>query len=125
MATYQSKIRIYYEDTDAAGHVYHANYLKFAERVRVEHFRQNGWQPDDLDTAFAVVSANLQYKGSAHLDDELVVTSTITRLGNSSMDVEQEILRDGEVLCEVKVTLVCIDTTKKPVRIPETIRELP
>lgn len=124
MSQYQTNIRVYYEDTDSAGHVYHANYLKFAERARVEHFRQSGWQPSDADAVFAVVAMNIQFKASAELDDELTVSSTITRLGNTSMDVEQQIVRDGQLLCELKVTLVCIDGLHKPVSLPQGIRSL-
>ncbi len=124
MTTFTLPVRVYYEDTDGAGHVYHANYLKFAERARIEHFRTSGWQPSNLDSVFAVVAMNIEFKGSALMDDSLTVSSSIVRVGNSSLDVAQTIKRADELLCELKVTLVCINSSKKPVPVPAAIKAL-
>lgn len=124
MSTHHFDIRVYYEDTDAAGIVYHANYLKFAERARVEYLRQTAWQPSNMNQVFAVVAVNVQYRSPALTDDQLTVISQIVRIGNSSMDVKQQITRGEEVMCELLVTLVCIDSQHQPISIPADVRQL-
>jgi len=126
MNTHHLAIRVYYEDTDAADIVYHANYLRFAERARVEYFRQAGHDITDKSCAFAVVAVNIQYHTSAVLDDQLNIHSTITRVGNSSLDVEQVIDVEGKKICSMKITLVCFNVhqNKTPVPVPDYIRAL-
>lgn len=121
-------IRVYYEDTDAGGIVYHASYLRFAERGRTEMLRAGGFEHADLfkeqGVAFAVVSLAINYKSPAKLDELLVVKSHISRLGGASMDMEQGVYRGGDLICEIKVTLVCIDKSLKAVRLPQVVRDL-
>lgn len=126
--THSLPIRVYYEDTDAGGIVYHASYLRFAERGRTEMLREGGFEHADLfkeqGVAFAVVSLAINYKSPAKLDELLVVKSHISRLGGASMDMVQDIYRGEDLICEIKVTLVCIDKSLKAVRLPQVVRDL-
>ncbi len=128
MSTHHLKIRVYYEDTDAGGVVYHARYLNFAERGRTEMLRAAGFEHARLlhegGTAFAVVNLNINYKGPAKLDDELVIKSKITRVGGASMEMQQDIYSADQLITEFKVTLVCVDGNFKAVRLPAEIRKI-
>lgn len=121
-------VRIYYEDTDAGGIVYHASYLRFAERGRTEMLRDNGIDHAQMfketGIGFAVVSLKVDYRQPARLDDLLTVRSWISRLGGASMDMAQHIYRKQELIAEMTVTLVCIDQNLKAVRLPATVRAL-
>ena len=128
MSKHELKLRVYYEDTDAGGVVYHARYIAFAERGRTEMLRANGFEHAKLlkdgGIAFAVVDIHASYKAPAKLDDELVVKSWITRVGGASMEMQQEIFCADRLLTELKVTLVCIDGNFKAVRLPAEIRKI-
>lgn len=121
-------VRVYYEDTDAGGIVYYANYLKFAERARTEFLRMlTVHQQEDLEnnqTGFVVRSCHIEYLKSAVLDDALTVTCKVVEQGAASATVAQEILRGDEVLAtlEVKVIYMSI-ATHRPTRIPPEIVE--
>lgn len=122
-------IRIYYEDTDAAGVVYHASYLKFFERARTEYFREHGLGVAELADAgfvFPVVRMEIDFKAPA-LHDELV--SIITRpeqVGGASFIVRQQAVRasDGGVLVEALATLACISPERRARRLPGEIRRI-
>lgn len=120
--------RVYYADTDAGGVVYHANYLNFMERTRVELLRELGhWQPPAFkDALFVVRSAELQYLAPARLDDELRVTAEVMEMKRSSVRMRQQIIRsaDGQLLCEGHIWLVHVDTSIKPRAIPEPLRQV-
>jgi acyl-CoA thioester hydrolase len=126
-------VRVYYEDTDAGGVVYHANYLNFFERCRTEWLRHLGYEQDELrvesQTLFVVRSVNIEYLKPALFNQQLMVTAEVIDLGGSSVTMKQKVLhgrRSGEVdlLAQASVGLVCIDTDKfKPKRIPDVIRE--
>ncbi len=126
--THSLSIRVYYEDTDAGGVVYHARYLAFAERGRTEMLRAAGFEHVKLlsegGTAFAVVAMNINYKAPAKLDDLLTVKTKITKVGGASMEMQQDIYSDDKLLTEMKVTLVCVDSTFKAVRLPAEIRNI-
>lgn len=128
MMTHALDIRTYYEDTDAGGIVYYANYLRYAERARTEMLRAAGFEHAalfrDQGVAFAVASAHIEYRAPARLDDLLTVKSRISRLGGASMDLEQNIWRGDTLICEIKVVLVCIDQALKAVRLPQQVRDL-
>ncbi len=128
MTAHQLKIRVYYEDTDAAGIVYHASYLRYAERGRTEMLREAGFEHGqifkDTGTGFAVVAMNITYKAPAKLDDLLVLHTKITRVGGVSMEMQQDVYNEGQLITEIKVTLVCIDRAFKAVRLPATIKEI-
>lgn len=125
---HQLPVRVYYEDTDAGGIVYHASYIRFAERGRTEMLRDAGFEHAQLfreqGIAFAVVSMAINFRAPAKLDDLLVVKTSISRLGGASMDMQQDIYRENDAICEIKVTLVCIDNALKAVRLPQVVRDL-
>ena len=119
-------IRVYYEDTDAAGVVYNANYMKFAERCRMEFLRHLGVYPSDKNsqekTAWAVRHCEIDFIKPAFLDDMLTVSCRVTELGGASMQLHQEIMRDKEVLVVIEVKIVYVSLEKKkPIRIPKGI----
>ncbi len=127
MTTHALPIRIYYEDTDAGGVVYHANYIKFAERGRTEFLRSLGHQNSDLEktygTLFLVKQVDIQYFKPAFLDDLLQLDTAIVWMKNSSFQMRQLFTKAGEIIAEMHVTLVCVQAnTIKPYRIPDVIR---
>lgn len=121
-------IRVYYEDTDAQAIVYHANYLKFMERARTEMMRQAGLTNSDLiasDSAFFVLRhLDIHYLASAKLDDELIVETHIEQIGNASITLQQNIMRNGQQVVASRVVLVCINPDGKPVRVPLAARQI-
>lgn len=124
---HQAEYRVYYEDTDAGGIVYHANYLRFAERARTEWLRDLGFNQSDLKkqgVIFVVRHITVDYKKPAMLDDVLKVETVLHTLAGSSMVLHQEILKNGETAAMLHVAIVCINPGWKPVRIPETIRKV-
>lgn len=121
-------VRVYYEDTDAGGIVYYANYLKFAERARTEFLRiLRVHQQADLEqnqTGFVVRSCHIEYLKSAVLDDALTVTCKVTEQGAASATVSQEILRGNEVLATLEVKVIYMNVaTRRPTRIPPDMTE--
>ena len=124
ITTNQTAIRIYYGHTDAAGIVFHANYLHFADQGRTEMLRALNYDVTRQDIVLAVVNINIQFHASAHLDDLITVTSTIKQIGGASMEVVQQISRDDKPLCELTVTLVAIGEAKHAVPIPQMLRQL-
>lgn len=121
-------IRVYYEDTDAGGVVYHGRYLGFLERGRTEFLRDMGHSIGSLHDdgiIFPVVRVEIDYKSPARLDDLLTVETTIASVGRTSFVMEQRVLRshDKQLVCAAKVTLVCVDERMKPKRLPEVIRK--
>jgi acyl-CoA thioester hydrolase len=121
--------RVCYEDTDAGGVVYYANYLRYMERGRNEILRELGFsvkQFQDMGVLFPVVQVNIQYRSPAFLDDVLLVESRIEKVGHGSVLFLQRVFREGDrvVLVEGKVRVACVDGTLKPRRLPEEIRRL-
>ncbi len=121
-------IRVYYEDTDAGGIVYHAQYLNFAERGRTEFLRETGFQcsdvHNDLGLLFVVRKIEIDYLKTAGLDDLLQLETTISELKNTSFVMHQRAVRGGEVIADMHVVVVCVDNENyKPVRLPENIKE--
>ena len=119
-------VRVYYEDTDAAGIAYYANYLKFAERGRTEMLRLAGIQQSEVKrrhgVAFAVRDCKVDYRQPARLDDLVEVRSRLTGLRGASADMAQEISRDGAVLARLDLRLACIGPDARPARFPATLR---
>ena len=120
-------VRVYYEDTDAAGIVYYANYLKFAERARTEMLREAGFDHQRLlrerGMAFAVKRFTADYVAPARLDDALEVHTRVVNLRGASIDAQQVIKRDGQDLARCTVTLLCLDPNGRPVRLPVELRD--
>jgi acyl-CoA thioester hydrolase len=122
-------IRVYYEDTDAAGVVYHSNYLNFMERARSEYLRQNGLSVAELaaeGAVFPVVQMQIDFKMPAKHDELLRVITVPVRVGGSSFTLRQCVQResDGRLMVEALVTLACITPGLKAKRIPVAVREL-
>ncbi|KAA5605187.1 tol-pal system-associated acyl-CoA thioesterase [Roseospira marina] len=125
-ATHVMPIRVYYENTDAGGIVYHADYLNFAERARTEMMRRFGLAHRDLmeeaGVAFAVQQAHATYRRPARLDDLLMVETEVLEVGGASMRVRQNITRDGELMVAIELRLAMINARGRPDRIPASLR---
>ncbi len=127
MTQRQHDFRIYYEDTDAGGVVYYANYLKFAERARTEYLRQRGIDQSLLleqeKLCFVVRKVEADYLAPARLDDIITAHTTITTVGGASLAMEQQIMKGEQMLVRLKVLVVAVSSVSlKPVRLPEKIR---
>lgn len=123
------KIRVYYEDTDAAGVVYHSNYLNYMERARTEFLREQGCSVAKLaadGAVFPVVRMAIDFKAPAKHDELLQVTTVPVRVGGSSFTLQQQVVRDadGQLLVQAEVTLACVTPGLKAKRIPREVREL-
>jgi acyl-CoA thioester hydrolase len=121
-------VRVYYEDTDAGGVVYHARYLHFMERARTEWLRAIGFEQTRLrsehDVLFAVRRMDLQFVSPARFNEELLVTTRLTGNGRASIDFEQQVLRaDGHSpCCRATVNVACLDAGRfRPTGIPHAI----
>ena len=126
--TFSFPVRIYFEDTDSGGVVYHSNYLKFMERARTEWLRTVGIDQHHLKyhahIMFVVHRIDIQYKLPARFNDDLVVKSELLEIGSSKIEFRQMIYRDEEMLIDANVDIACIDSEKfKPVRIPSTVKQ--
>jgi len=123
----QLAIRVYYEDTDAAGIVYYANYFRFIERGRTELLRTLGHDQNALmkeGIAFAVRSANVEFLKPAKLDDLLTVETGIASLGRAQVTFAQRVLRDQELLLDAKIRVACIDPVRgKPIPMPRALHQ--
>ena len=118
--------RVYWEDTDAGGIVYYANYLKFMERCRTDWLRAQGVNQHRLrlerGLQFAVVSLAMDFLRPAVLDDEILVTAEVERLGGATIYFQQTILRGETQLIDASVRVACLDSgTLKPSAIPEDL----
>ena len=121
-------VRVYYEDTDAAGVVYYASYLKFLERARTEWLRALGYEQttlvEEMGIAFAARSISAEYLLPARLDDLLAVVSTVESLGRAQLVFAQRVERDGTVLLTAKMRIACFDPARgKATAIPKNIHE--
>ena len=121
------KTKVYYEDTDAGGVVYYANYLNFLERARTEAITSIGLSNKKIKKnfdAFIIVKAcNIQYKLSAYLEDELLITSFVKSITKTSFIMSQRINRKNDLISEAEVHLVFVNNLGKPSRIPEQLIE--
>lgn len=122
-------IRVYWEDTDAGGIVFYANYLKYFERARTEWLRSRGVQQStlqaEMDCLFVVAEANLRWLSPARLDDLLTVTLQVSTVSNASIQMEQQAWRGEVLLAEASVRIACVRSSDmRPRRIPEQIRAL-
>jgi acyl-CoA thioester hydrolase len=123
---YLYPVRVYYEDTDAVGVVYHANYLKFAERARTEMLRRLGIEQARLRAesgiSFVVRRGTLDFRAPARLDDDLVVATRLSAVGAASLDLDQEVRRGGESLVLLSFKIAAIGRNGRPQRLPATLR---
>ena len=125
---FKHKVKIYYEDTDAGGVVYYANYLKYLERARSEAIYSLGLTNTNLqkdhDTLIIVKSCNIEYKKPAKFEDELEIISSILSKTKTSFTMLQTIKNNEEIISEATVQLVTVNKEGKPIKIPEILNNL-
>ena len=125
---FEFKLKIYYEDTDSGGVVYYANYLKFTERARTNLINDLGFSlkklSEDYDCLFIVKKMNCDYLHSARLEDELIVQSKFLKINNASFDLEQNILRNDQIIFTSEITMVCVSSLGQPKKIPQDLKSL-
>ena len=129
LKTFYWPVRVYYEDTDAGGVVFYANYLKFFERARTEMLRALGFEQDDLieknGIIFAVRSIEVDYLRPALFNEQILVSAEVVLAKKVSVTFEQAITRGDDVLCKSTVRIACLDAkTLRPKEIPENLLEL-
>ena len=127
MKVFSWPVRVYYEDTDVAGVVYYANYLRFLERARTEWMRALGFElttlEHDYHCLFAVHRLEIDYRVPARLGDALDITVTLLEHGHSRLRLKQTAGRAGAILCTANVTIVCLQSqTWRPVAMPGIVR---
>ena len=122
------KVKIYYEDTDAGGVVYYANYLKYLERARSEAIYSLGLTNTNLqkdhDSLIIVKSCNIEYKKPAKFEDELDIISSILSKTKTSFTMLQIIKKNEEIISEATVQLVTVNKEGKPIKTPEILNNL-
>jgi acyl-CoA thioester hydrolase len=127
MSGHRFSLRVYWEDTDAAGIVYYANYLRFCERARTEALLARGIRQTEmrarLGVVFVVREATVRYLRPAHLEDQLVVITRVVGGGGARLVLEQDVMRDGAVLALCRVELACLARDGRPTRVPLAVRE--
>ena len=120
-------VKVYYEDTDAGGVVYYANYLKFLERARTEALSTIGLSNSIIKDKFGILiivkSCNIEYKKSAYLEDKLNIRSFIKSATKTSFFMNQIITKDEDIIVEAQIHLVFINEKSKPAKIPNVIFE--
>lgn len=125
-------IRVYYEDTDAGGVVYHATYLHYLERARTEWLRHLGFEQDQLrehaNIIFAVRHASLDYRAAARFNEQLRVVTQLSQLGHASLQLIQQVQRADEsatTLCTGHIKIACVSySALRPTALPRTIRDV-
>jgi acyl-CoA thioester hydrolase len=127
-AAFEWPIRVYYEDTDAQGVVYYANYFRFMERARTEWLRSLGVNQEHMlkveRRLFVVVRIEVDFVAPAKFNDELIVTARLARLSRATFDIEQDVYCDGVLCCRGKVQAAYLNADSlKPLRVPKTLFE--
>ena len=122
------KTKVYYEDTDSGGVVYYANYLKFIERARTSLIQELGFSLKSLsekyDSHFVVKNIHCNYIQSAKLEDELIIQTKFTEIKKASFKLTQNIFKDDKLIFESKVLMVNINSSGKPIKIPDSLRSV-
>lgn len=122
---YSQPVRVYYEDTDAGGIVYHANYLKFMERIRTDWLRSLGVEQNQLledSIGFVVLDMNIRFLASAKLDDYLDVSCEVIEVKRASLRLEQKITHGERLLIDAQVRIACVNTaTNRAQAIPSSV----
>jgi len=126
--SFKWNVRVYFEDTDSGGVVYHSNYLKFMERARTEWLRSLNLNQADLKKKdkimFVVTKVNIDYKKAAQFNDALDIETSVDNIGASKVDLTQNIMKNSELYTSAKVSIACIHSeTFKPQRIPKLIKQ--
>jgi len=122
-------VRVYYEDTDAGGVVFYANYLKFFERARTEMLRAAGFEQDELianeGVIFVVRAVQVDYLSPARFNEQINVSAEVVLANKASLTFEQSITRGDDLLCKSIIRIACLDAvTMRPKVIPENLLEL-
>jgi acyl-CoA thioester hydrolase len=119
-------VRVYFEDTDAGGVVYYANYFKYAERARTEMMRELGIESSRLmqgdGVLLAVRQCTAEYHRPARLDDQLEIRTRLLEVGGASLKAEQRVTRGSTDLVSLRLKLACVTMTGKPARLPKDLR---
>jgi acyl-CoA thioester hydrolase len=125
--THRLPVRVYYEDTDAGGIVYHTAYLRFAERGRTEYLRETGFDHRNLRQetggGFVVRHMEIDYRSAARLDDELTVSTRVTEATGASARMEQQVMRGSDTLVTLAVQLAFLGDDGRPKRLPGAVRQ--
>ena len=125
--SFKYKLKIYYEDTDAGGVVYYANYLKFLERARSEAIYELGFSNTELKKKFGILiivkSCNIDYKKPAVFEDKLSIISTIIEITKTSFVMRQNIKRNEELIAVADIRLVSVNSNGKPTKIPDNFKD--
>ena len=123
-AAHHYPVRVYFEDTDLSGVVYHANYLRFMERARSDMLRAVGIGQraafDDGEGVYAVADLSIRYRAPARLDDDLTVVSTVVAVGGATATIHQRVMRGVEILTDARVTAAFLSRDGRPRRQPRT-----
>jgi acyl-CoA thioester hydrolase len=125
MSTQRIAVRVYYEDTDFSGNVYHAAYLHFFERGRTEFLRSHGVHHSELigdGIAFAVRRMEIDFRAAAHIDDLLQVETIVVEMTGARLTLRQSIRRDDVLLCDAQVVVVAIRGDGRAARLPAALR---
>ena len=128
MSGHSIPVRVYYEDTDAGGVVFYANYLSFLERCRTEWLRHLGFDQrllaQDPGVLFVVARVEIDYKSPARFDDLLTVTAAIAERSRATLTFAQQVLRGTELVVEARVRVACVDTVSfKPIALPADVAD--
>jgi len=125
-AVHSMELRVYYEDTDAAGIVYYANYLKFAERGRTEMMRELGFAHSEIakeiGTLFTVRRCSIDYRSPARLDDALTVHTRVVEIGGATLLLDQQIRRDEAILVQIDMLVACVGREGRARSVPAGLR---
>lgn len=126
MTTHNFPVRIYYDDTDAGGVVYYANYLKFAERARTEYLRALGFENSKIRHDFGIIivvkSVEADYLSPARLDDVLTIQTRLLSVKNTSFVMEQKAIKNEVCIFNMTIVLVCVNEDGRPSKIPEPLK---
>ncbi len=127
MQEFNYKLKVFYEDTDAGGVVYYANYLKFFERARTDAISNIGLSNkkllDEYGVFIIVKSCNVEYLKPAKLEDQLEIKSSIISTSNTSFKMKQKAFRDQELITDCEIHLVIVDKSGRPTKIPDILKE--
>jgi acyl-CoA thioester hydrolase len=126
MITHDFPVRIYYDDTDAGGVVYYANYMKFAERARTEFLRSLGFENTQIRDSHGIIivvkSLEADYLSPARLDDLLTIQTRLLSVKNTSFVMEQKALKNGMDIFKMTIVLVCVNEGGRPTKIPDAVK---
>lgn len=127
MILHDFPVRIYYDDTDAGGVVYHANYLKLCERARTEFLRSMGFENtrirEDHGIIIVVKSLEAEYLSPSRLDDLLTIQTRLLSVKNTSFVMEQKAIRNNACIFSMNIVLVCVNEQGRPTKIPDAVKE--